>query len=186
LNKLFLNTLVLFINLHFHGFINAQTIQQEKMKDLSFMAGDWVGTSKSIAEQETHSIPAYQNIQYKIHNIISFNLFSKRLLLHTVIYYDEKEDTYYYSPYFKTGASTHRGKVYDNKFWVYFSDTKAYVAVVDEKDTVRQVSVLVGHGVDDWIAVNDDLKAGDKVIVRGGERLKTGNSTNRCMSCFAS
>ena len=71
MNKLFLNTLVLFINLHFHGFINAQTIQQEKMKDLSFMAGDWVGTSKSIAEQETHSIPAYQNIQYKIVILVS-------------------------------------------------------------------------------------------------------------------
>ena len=38
----------------------------------------------------------------------------------------------------------------------------------------HRVNVQIGQGSDDWIMVNGLIKAGDQIIVRGGERLEDG------------
>jgi len=87
------------------------------------MVGDWVRTSKSIKEEGTTSVPAYQQIQYKIDNsIITIDLLSETLLIHTVIYYDAEDN-----PYYKSGAVKYKGEIIDGKFWVYFNDTRGIV-----------------------------------------------------------
>ncbi len=48
------------------------------------------------------------------------------------------------------------------------------VFVVDKDQTARQVSVTTGIGTDEQIEVLGDLKDGDKVIIRGNERLQPG------------
>jgi hypothetical protein len=105
--------------------VAAQSEQQEKMALLSFMVGDWVGTSRSFKEGETIAVPAYETIQYKIdQHIITIDLLSETLLIHTVIYYDPDEATYYYCPYYKNGAAKYRGEFKDGKFLVWFNESR--------------------------------------------------------------
>ncbi len=48
------------------------------------------------------------------------------------------------------------------------------VFVIGEDNTARQVDVELGAAEGDYIEVIGDIKAGDKVVVRGGERLRNG------------
>jgi len=122
-----------FITILFTFFIstsmNAQNISQEKMNDLSYMIGDWVGTATTFKNGELDTqIPAFQKIQYRLDkSIITIDLHSESLQLHTVIYYDEKDETYYYHPYYKTGRSESPAKFVDGKLIVSPSETKRYI-----------------------------------------------------------
>jgi hypothetical protein len=48
------------------------------------------------------------------------------------------------------------------------------VFVVGEDNTAKQVDVELGATEGDLIEVIGDIKAGDKVVIRGGERLRDG------------
>ncbi|WP_191621477.1 efflux RND transporter periplasmic adaptor subunit [Marinihelvus fidelis] len=50
------------------------------------------------------------------------------------------------------------------------------VFVVGADDTARQVPVTTGVGTADRIAVEGDLRGGDRVVIRGNERLQPGQS----------
>ena len=50
-----------------------------------------------------------------------------------------------------------------------------FVVVIDQQLKARRLKVEVGQGQDDWVSVkNDNLRAGDKVAIRGAERLQDG------------
>ncbi len=53
-------------------------------------------------------------------------------------------------------------------------EKESYVFTVDEQLVAHKVNVQIGQGSDDWIMVNGHIKAGDQIIVRGGERLEDG------------
>jgi RND family efflux transporter MFP subunit len=48
------------------------------------------------------------------------------------------------------------------------------VFVIDAEGKAQAVTVITGDSVDGWIAVEGELAAGDRVIVRGNERLQSG------------
>ena len=50
------------------------------------------------------------------------------------------------------------------------------VFVIGEDDTARQVDVELGAAEGDFIEVIGDIKAGDHVVIRGGERLRDGQN----------
>lgn len=50
------------------------------------------------------------------------------------------------------------------------------VFVIDEGDTAKRVDVSLGSADGDLIEVIGDISAGDKVVVRGGERLRDGQT----------
>ncbi|MDT8450569.1 MAG: efflux RND transporter periplasmic adaptor subunit [Wenzhouxiangellaceae bacterium] len=50
----------------------------------------------------------------------------------------------------------------------------ASVYVVDEQNTARQVRVAVGIGSDNLIEVKGPIQPGDRVVIRGNERLRAG------------
>lgn len=52
------------------------------------------------------------------------------------------------------------------------------VFVLDAEDKARQVSVTTGIGADDRIEVMGELSAGDRVVIRGNERLQPGQSVS--------
>ena len=54
----------------------------------------------------------------------------------------------------------------------------ATVFVVDKDQTARQVVVTIGIGAGEQIEVTGDLQDGDRVIIRGNERLRPGQSVS--------
>lgn len=53
-------------------------------------------------------------------------------------------------------------------------EAETFVVTVDQNNAAHKVDVLVGRGEGDWISVTGNIIAGDRVVVRGGERLKDG------------
>ena len=50
------------------------------------------------------------------------------------------------------------------------------VFVISEENAARRVDVELGTAEGDFIEVIGDVKAGDTVVIRGGERLRDGQS----------
>lgn len=53
-------------------------------------------------------------------------------------------------------------------------ENETYVLTIDDKQQAQKVVVHVGQGVNSWVAVTGALSVNDNVIVRGGERLQSG------------
>jgi RND family efflux transporter MFP subunit len=53
-------------------------------------------------------------------------------------------------------------------------DAQDVVYVLDNEDTAHLVQVRVGAGLATWFAVDGAVEAGDRVVVRGNERLEDG------------
>lgn len=52
------------------------------------------------------------------------------------------------------------------------------VFIVDEENKARRIRVTTGIGEGDWIEVRGPIQAGDKVVVRGNERLRPGQEVS--------
>ena len=52
------------------------------------------------------------------------------------------------------------------------------VYVVDSSDVAHRVPVVPGIGSDGWIEVGGELAPGDRVVIRGGERLRDGQKVS--------
>jgi RND family efflux transporter MFP subunit len=54
-----------------------------------------------------------------------------------------------------------------------------YVYVIEDDNTAHRVTVELGSGLGERIAVTGNLSAGDEVVIRGAERLKDGQLVER-------
>jgi hypothetical protein len=99
------------------------------MEQLQFMIGDWVGISTTYQDGEIKQrLPAFQKIQYAVdQHIITIDLHSESLQLHTVIYYDEEEDTYFYHPFYKNGVGQFPATYEDGKLIVARNETTRFI-----------------------------------------------------------
>ena len=124
-NKLLVIFLFLYVNIACFG----QTQEQEKMQKLSFMVGDWVGTSAKLKNDSiTNSVPAYEKIRYKVdEHIMTIDLYSATLQLHTVIYYDKEEGNYFYQPFYKTGTARYPAELKEGRLIVKPNDDKRFI-----------------------------------------------------------
>lgn len=52
------------------------------------------------------------------------------------------------------------------------------VFIIDETDTARRASVTTGIGQGEWIEVAGPVQPGDRVVIRGNERLRDGQSVD--------
>jgi len=50
------------------------------------------------------------------------------------------------------------------------------VFIIEEDNTARRIRVTTGIGSGDWIEVIGPIQAGDRVVIRGNERLRAGQS----------
>jgi RND family efflux transporter MFP subunit len=62
---------------------------------------------------------------------------------------------------------------------VVLRDHSNYVYVIEEDNIARRVTVELGSGLGERIAVLGDLQVGDEVVIRGAERLKDGQLVER-------
>lgn len=145
-NKYFylLLSLFLFCNTALIG----QDIKKEKMEALSFMVGDWVGTSKvfkdGLVEKE---VPAFQKISYDLNkHIIVIELQSELLQLHTIIYYDEEKSQYVYNPYSEKGVRKYPAELRDGKFVVLASDKNRFVFSRPAENTFQEYGESLKDG----------------------------------------
>lgn len=113
----------------FNTFAMGQSTNQEKMQQLNFMVGDWVGISTTYKDGKVdQQVPAFQKIQYAVdQNIITIDLHSELLQLHTVIYYDEKEGKYSYNPFYKRGANQYFAEYTNGKLVVTKDEKTRFV-----------------------------------------------------------
>jgi len=107
----------------------SQTVKQEKMKQLSFMVGEWIGVSKGYKDgRVVRQVSAFQKIKYDLNkNIIVIDLRSESLQLHTIIYYDEKDEKYYYNPFSERSARKLPAEYKDGKFVVQSGDNNRFI-----------------------------------------------------------
>jgi RND family efflux transporter MFP subunit len=52
------------------------------------------------------------------------------------------------------------------------------VFIVGEDNTARRIRVTTGIGAGDWIEVSGPIQAGDRVVIRGNERLRPGQEVS--------
>lgn len=99
----------------------AQNLKRDKMEQLNFMIGEWVGTTKAYENGVvTRQGSAYENISYDLDkNILVIELHTEFLQLHTIIYYDEKDQKYYYHRFSKTGAARYPAEFKDGQLIVW-------------------------------------------------------------------
>jgi hypothetical protein len=153
-NKSLLLLILLTLNI---STLIGQSIQQQEMQKLSHFVGDWVGVSKAFENGKViREIPAYEKISYKVDkHILTIDLYSESLKLHTVIYFDEKSNTYYYNPYYKTGASRYPAKLVDGKLIVTPSKTKRFIFEIIEDGKFREYGENL---IDDkWVKYFEDV-----------------------------
>ena len=122
-----LHQILFFLALSSLGF--GQEVAKEKMKLLHGFVGEWVGTSKGYeGGEQVREEPAYESIGYDLDSsILVVQLNSESLQLHTIIYYDEKDETYYYYPFSKRGVNRARAIFEDGRLIVQPTDYRRYI-----------------------------------------------------------
>lgn len=125
MNRLVIVFIIFFVSLSF---------AQKEIQKLDFMVGEWIGTSTTIKADTVFSkVPAFEAISYKLDkNIITIDLASESLKLHTVIYYSDKDGTYYYNPFYKSGAATYPAKYERGRLIVSPNNRKRFIFTTDE------------------------------------------------------
>ena len=99
----------------------AQNIKKDKMEQLSFLVGEWIGTSK-IYENGivTRQGSAYEKISYDLDkSILVIELNTEFLQLRTIINYDEKDQKYYYHRFSKKGVARYPAEFKGGKLIVW-------------------------------------------------------------------
>ena len=126
------------------------------MQQLSFMIGDWEGVSTSFKEAGNSKVTAHEVVQYKVDkHVITLDLKSESLTLHTVIYYDEQEQTYYYCPFYKKGAGKYKGEYVDGQFLVSFNPTKRLVFQQSPEGYFHEYGETLKDGK--WVKYFEDI-----------------------------
>ena len=127
------NPSAILLTLIFFGFqspyTTAQETEKEAMAKLSFLMGDWKGQSTGFTDgKPTSSVEAYEKIQYLLDgNILTLDLDSPNLKLHTVITHNLEERTYYYHPFTKNRAGKYKGAYADGQLIVYFNEDRRLI-----------------------------------------------------------
>ncbi|MCI4669690.1 MAG: TIGR02922 family protein [Bacteroidia bacterium] len=134
----------------------AQSVKQEKMEQLSFLIGEWIGTSASYKNGEvSREIPAFERISYDLDkHILVLELHSESLQLHTIIYYDEKDSSYYYFPFSKRGVRKIPAEFKDGKLIVWSSESQRYIFSSPGKNKFREHGERLVNGK--WVKYFED------------------------------
>ena len=151
--KWFLATVVIFT---FANYSWAQSTKNSAMEKLNFLVGEWVGISRTYqGDGILTEVPAYEKIQYKLDkSIITIDLSSETLQLHTVIYYDEKTQKYFYNPFYVNGAAKYEADLKDGEFVVNPTSSKRFVFRLTEDGKFQEYGENLIDGK--WVKYFED------------------------------
>jgi hypothetical protein len=107
--------------LFFASSVFSQNIKKDKMERLSFLVGEWVGTSKIYENgMVTRQGSAYEKISYDLNkSILVIELNTEFLQLRTIVNYDEKDEKYYYHRFSKEGFARYPAEFKDGKLIIW-------------------------------------------------------------------
>lgn len=133
-----------------------QNQKKEKMEQLNFLIGEWVGTTKIYEDGiVTKQGSAYENISYDLDkSILVIELNTEFLQLHTIINYDEKDQKYYYHRFSKEGAARYPAEFKDGQLIVWKDKkTRFYFGRTPEGDFQEYGEQLISG---EWIKTFED------------------------------
>lgn len=133
-----------------------QTKEVNKMDQLAFMVGEWIGTSTIYEDGAiTQQVPAFQKISYDLDtSIIVIELHSELLQLHTIIHYDEQDKTFYYYPFSKRGTNRYPAEYQDGQLTVLSSDTNRFIFSNPSEGTFQEYGERLING--QWVKYFED------------------------------
>lgn len=100
----------------------AQKTEKEALAKLSFLMGNWSGKDFVYSKKDTTVVHVKESVNYILDgNIMTIDVNSSTVKLHTIITYSLKDKCYYYQPFSKTGAKKYKGEFKDGKFIVHFN-----------------------------------------------------------------
>lgn len=106
----------------------AQESEKRELAKLSFLMGNWSGISSSYATKDTTQVKVRESVNYIMNgNMLTLDVVSANIELHTIITYSIKDTCYYYQPYSKTGGGRYKGKLEDGKFIVHFNPERRLI-----------------------------------------------------------
>ena len=106
----------------------AQNVKKEKMEQLNFLIGEWIGTT-TIYEDGivTREGSAYEKISYDLNkSVMVIELNTDFLQLRTIILFDENDQKYYYHRFSKEGAAVYPAEFQDGQLIVWKDDTTRF------------------------------------------------------------
>ena len=111
------------------SFLGAQQTEKEALAKLSFIVGDWKGESAGFENgKKTKTVIAHEKVQYILDgDLITIDLDSPSLTLHTIIGYKKEESSYFYQPFTKNRSSQFKGELINNQFVVYFNPERRLI-----------------------------------------------------------
>ncbi len=133
-----------------------QNLKQEKMEQLNFMIGEWIGTTK-VYENGVVSRQgsAHQKITYDLDkSILVIELNTEFLQLHTIIYYDEKDKKYYYYPFSKKGVNRYPAEYKDGQLIVQSNEKNRFIFSKTPEGGFREYGEQLINGK--WIKYFED------------------------------
>ena len=136
--------------------IFAQSLKQEKMEQLNFLVGEWVGTTKVFKDGLiTKEGSAYENISYDLDkSILVIELNTEFLQLHTIINYDEKDQKYYYHRFSKEGAAIYPAEYEDGQLIVWRDEKTRFFFTRTQNGGFQEYGEQMVNGK--WIKTFED------------------------------
>lgn len=147
----FFISLILFVHTSIGQFAT-----ENKMDQLEFMVGEWIGTSTIYENGEVSKQgSAFQKISYGLNkSMIIIELDSEFLQLHTIIRYDEEDATYYYYPFSQRGTNRYPAVYKDGQLTVWSSDTNRFIFGNPTEGTFREYGERLVEG--QWLKYFED------------------------------
>ncbi|CAM1345529.1 hypothetical protein [Tenacibaculum amylolyticum] len=141
--------------------ISAQE-EKEALQKLSFMIGNWQGTSTSFSNNTQKSVSVSENVRYILNgNLITLDVKSPWIELHTIISFNKKEQSYYYHPFSKTGVKAgYKGTYKDGVFRVYFNPGRRLTFTQTTKGEFHEYGEQLKNGV--WEKYFEDILQSSK------------------------
>ncbi|MEQ8705492.1 MAG: hypothetical protein RIC19_16315 [Phaeodactylibacter sp.] len=134
----------------------AQNLKQEKMEQLSFLVGEWVGTSKIYENGVvTRQCAAYEKISYDLNkSILVVELNTEFLQLRTIITYHEEDQKYYYHRFSRDGAAVYPAEFKEGQLIVWRDEkTRFFFGGTPEGGFVEYGEKLINGA---WIKTFED------------------------------
>ncbi|MDO1499913.1 hypothetical protein Q2T40_07200 [Winogradskyella maritima] len=127
------------------------------MSQLNPLVGEWIGQSTTYkGGKAIKTVPAFEKISYGLDgHILTIDLDSEALQLHTVIYYDETDDTFYYNPFYKTGSAKYRAEFKDGQLIVWPTETKRFIFGINDEGQFVEYGETFQNG--EWTVYFKDV-----------------------------